>query len=58
MRVREGTRGQAKGIIQARAGCGPDEAFDRLRSISQHRNIKLRDLAKAVVESPDDFVRG
>ena len=46
--------GQAKGIIQARERLGPDEAFARLRDISQHRNIKLRDLAKAVVESPDE----
>ena len=46
--------GQAKGIIQAREHCGPDEAFERLRGLSQHRNIKLRDLAKAVVESPDE----
>lgn len=50
--------GQAKGIIQARDGCGPDEAFERLRDISQHRNVKLRDLARAVVESPDDTLRG
>ena len=50
--------GQAKGIIQAREGCGPEEAFERLRDISQHRNIKLRELAKALVESPDDFLGG
>jgi GAF domain-containing protein len=50
--------GQAKGIIQAREHCSPDDAFDRLRDISQHRNIKLRDLAKAVVESPDEFLGG
>jgi GAF domain-containing protein len=48
--------GQAKGIIQAREHCGADEAFERLRELSQHRNIKLRDLAKAVVESPDEFL--
>jgi GAF domain-containing protein len=45
--------GQAKGIIQARERCSPDEAFERLRGLSQHRNIKLRDLAKAVVDTPD-----
>ena len=45
--------GQAKGIIQARERCSPDEAFERLRDLSQHRNIKLRDLAKAVVDTPD-----
>jgi AmiR/NasT family two-component response regulator len=50
--------GQAKGIIQAREHCGPDEAFERLRDLSQHRNIKLRELAKAVVESPDDILEG
>ena len=50
--------GQAKGIIQVRERCGPDEAFERLRDLSQHRNIKLRDLARAVVESPDDILGG
>jgi GAF domain-containing protein len=50
--------GQAKGIIQAREHCGPEEAFERLRDLSQHRNVKLRDLAKAVVESPDEILGG
>jgi AmiR/NasT family two-component response regulator len=45
--------GQAKGIIQAREHCDSDQAFERLRDLSQHRNIKLRDLAKAVVDTPD-----
>ena len=50
--------GQAKGIIEVRERCGPDEAFDRLRVMSQHRNIKLRDLAAAVVDAPDDYLAG
>jgi GAF domain-containing protein len=50
--------GQAKGIIQARERIGADEAFERLRTISQNRNVKLRDLARAVVESPDEFLSG
>jgi AmiR/NasT family two-component response regulator len=50
--------GQAKGIIQAREHCGPEEAFERLRDLSQHRNVKLRDLAKAMVESPDEILGG
>jgi GAF domain-containing protein len=50
--------GQAKGIIQAREQCGPDEAFERLRDISQRRNIKLRDLAQSVVDSPNEFLSG
>ena len=45
--------GQAKGIIRARQGCSDVEAFDLLRSISQHRNVKLRDIAQAIVDSPD-----
>jgi GAF domain-containing protein len=50
--------GQAKGIIEAREHCGPDEAFERLRDLSQHRNIKLRDLAAAIVDSPDTYLSG
>ena len=50
--------GQAKGIIQAREGVGPDQAFERLRDMSQHRNVKLRELAKALVESPVETLRG
>lgn len=48
--------GQAKGIIESREHCGADEAFERLRAMSQHKNIKLRDLAAAIVEAPDDFI--
>ncbi len=50
--------GQAKGIIQAREHCGPEEAFERLRDLSQHRNVKLRNLARAVVDSPDETLGG
>ncbi|HMF82106.1 MAG TPA: GAF and ANTAR domain-containing protein [Acidimicrobiia bacterium] len=50
--------GQAKGIIEAREHCGSDEAFERLRDLSQHRNVKLRDLAAAIVESPDTYLSG
>ena len=41
--------GQAKGILMARRGCTPDAAFEALRKVSQHRNIKLRDIAEQVV---------
>ena len=41
--------GQAKGIIMARRGCTPDAAFEALRKVSQHRNIKLRQVAEQVV---------
>jgi transcriptional regulator with GAF, ATPase, and Fis domain len=40
---------QAKGIIMAAVGCGPDAAFDRLVQQSQHENRKLRELAEELV---------
>ena len=42
---------QAKGVLMAREGLDADGAFSRLRTWSQHRNVKLRDIAKEVVES-------
>lgn len=41
--------GQAKGILMARRGCSPEAAFEALRKVSQHRNVKLRDIADQVV---------
>jgi hypothetical protein len=40
---------QAKGVLMARTGCQPDEAFDILRRASQRTNVKVRDLAQDVV---------
>lgn len=42
---------QAKGMLMERYGCSPDEAFDRLARLSQHANIKLTDVASALIES-------
>lgn len=42
---------QAKGVLTARDRCSPEEAFAMLRRISQHRNVKLRDLARTVVDA-------
>jgi PAS domain-containing protein len=42
---------QAKGMLMERYGCTPDEAFDRLARLSQHANVKLADIASALVES-------
>lgn len=42
---------QAKGILIARDRCTPEEAFNLLRRISQNRNIKLHDIATAVVDA-------
>ena len=41
--------GQAKGILMARRNCTSDAAFEALRKASQHRNMKLRDIAEQVV---------
>lgn len=41
---------QAKGIIMATAGCGPEEAFELMVRQSQHENRKLRDLARELVD--------
>jgi AmiR/NasT family two-component response regulator len=41
------------GILMERHRMSEDEAFDVLRRISQHHNIKLRDVARHVrVETP------
>jgi GAF domain-containing protein len=42
---------QAKGIIMAQQRCSPEEAFAVLVRTSQHRNIKLRDLAQSIITS-------
>jgi GAF domain-containing protein len=42
---------QAKGILMSRHKITADAAFDRLRTASSHRNVKLRALAEEVVET-------
>jgi hypothetical protein len=41
---------QAKGIVMTHRRCSADEAFQALRQLSQDRNVKLRDIATALVE--------
>jgi GAF domain-containing protein len=41
--------GQAKGVLMERRGCSAEEAFDILRRTSQQLNVKLAELADAVV---------
>jgi PAS domain S-box-containing protein len=41
---------QAKGILMARFGYSADDAFRHLVAVSQKRNVKLRDVAREVVE--------
>ncbi len=46
--------GQAKGIIMAREGVDADEAFAMLRTISQRKNRKLREVAQLVIDDQLD----
>jgi PAS domain-containing protein len=41
---------QAKGIVMAQRGCGPDEAFAFLAQLSSDQERKLRDVARDIVE--------
>lgn len=41
---------QAKGMVMTRRGIGADEAFAALAEASQHDNVRLRELAAALVE--------
>ena len=53
--------GQAQGMLMALHRLSADEAFDLLRRASQQRNVKLRDVARSVVEAggfPPEAARG
>lgn len=41
---------QAKGVLMARERISADAAFERLRQISQHHNIKLREVAARLLQ--------
>jgi GAF domain-containing protein len=41
---------QAKGILMARRSCDEDTAFELLRRASQDHNVKVRDLARELVD--------
>jgi len=43
--------GQATGIIMAQRRCAPDEALSVLVKISNDRNIRLREVARMLVEA-------
>ncbi|MEU6806891.1 GAF and ANTAR domain-containing protein [Streptomyces neyagawaensis] len=46
--------GEAMGMLMERHGLNQDEAFNVLRRISQHHNVKLRDVAQRVREGHTD----
>jgi GAF domain-containing protein len=41
---------QAKGILMATEGITADQAFDKIKSLSQHTNVKVRELCQRLVE--------
>jgi ANTAR domain len=46
---------QAKGILMHALGCTADEAFARMREVSQRRHVKVTEVAKTIIEShPSD----
>lgn len=45
--------GQAKGILMRRLPCDADTAFDLLRRISQHHNVKLRHVAADITKAQE-----
>ena len=45
---------QAKGVLIATEGCTPDEAFTLLARTSQRDNVKLRELARQIVDGTFD----
>jgi hypothetical protein len=51
MRSRAGIE-QAKGLVAGWLECSVEEAFQVLTHLSQHRNVKLRDLAALAVADP------
>jgi GAF domain-containing protein len=42
---------QAKGILMHALGCGAQEAFDRMRAISQTRGVKVAEVAGKIIEA-------
>jgi GAF domain-containing protein len=49
---------RAKGVLMEREKCSEDEAFEMLRTASQHLNRKVRDIAFDVVSDLPDKGRG
>jgi hypothetical protein len=50
--------GQAQGILIERERITPEQAFNMLRSASQHLNVKLRDVAQALVDTGENTETG
>lgn len=48
---------QAKGILAERTGLHPEQAFAALRRHARDRNLRLNDLARAVIDGTDGLPR-
>lgn len=48
---------QAMGVVIAMRHCTPEEAFDALRQVSQHRNIPVREVAAELLANTTNKVR-
>lgn len=48
--INRATIDQALGILMSRVGCGAEEAFERLRHISQSENQKLHSVAQGILD--------
>ena len=42
---------QAKGMLMQALGCSADDALERLRQISQERNLRVTDVARAIIDA-------
>jgi GAF domain-containing protein len=49
---------QALGIVMSRTGANPEEAFDRLRAMSQSQHVKLSEVARLLVDESVRSARG
>lgn len=49
---------QAKGIIMKTSGCSAEAAFEELRKVSQHHQVKVADLARLLVEEHQGKAQG
>jgi len=42
---------QAKGVLASKRHCTPQQAFEEIRFVSQQHNIKISELASALVDT-------
>ena len=45
---------QTKGVLMAKHGCTPDQAFEMLTDASQRVNVRVREIAARIVSTMQD----